>query len=103
MPIVDLSTEFTTRYGQPMVDGGEPVTLRHVLFLALDATLPEDARIGPAGKLRLARTGLKIASADEKADLASETVAFLLERAANVVNALVYGQMVQALDPGQLA
>lgn len=85
-----------------MIEGSEAVTVRHVAFLALDTPLPDDAQLGPAGKLRLAQAGLKIASAGDSLDLPSETVAMLLERAAGIVNALVYGQMVAALDPSQL-
>ena len=103
MPIVELKAEIVTRQGQPMTDSGETITIRHIAFLALDTPLPDDANLGPAGKLRLARAGLKIAAAGDRVDLPSETVAMLLERAAGVMNALIYGQLVAALDPSQLA
>lgn len=103
MPEVDLSATIQTRKGQPIAEDGAVITVRDIAFLALDTTLPEDGQLGPAGKLRLARAGFLIMAAFGRVELPSETISLILDRAASVVNALIYGQLVQALDPAQLA
>lgn len=97
----DLSTPILDRGGNPIPDGGEPVTLRAVMFQVLDVSLPDDLSAPPGTRLKLAQIGLRVQS-DPDIDLPATETALFLERAARVANTNLFGQLVKLLDPAQL-
>ena len=77
----------------------ESVTIRQVLLTAIDSSFEGDEKMDTATKLKLAKLGIKLETA-ESLTAAETTIA--LERAAKAFGPLVYGQVVKELDPGQL-
>lgn len=99
---MNLDKELLNRQGES-ISGPEndPVTVRQVLLTAIDGTFEDDHKMETATKLKLARLGMKLENKETKTLTAGE-VTVALERAAKAYNPLVYGQIVQELDPGQL-
>ncbi len=96
-----LDTPLRDRTGAAITGPGkEPVTIRHALYMAIDAQMEGDDKMEPAAKLKLAKLSLKLA--DAKAELSAGEVTTLLERAAKGLSVLVYAQLVQTLDPKSL-
>lgn len=96
-----LDTPLMDRAGRPIIGpDNEPATVRTALYAALDTQLPDDDKMDPATKLKLAKLSLKLA--DAKAALSAGETTTLLERAGRSMSVLVYGQLVQILDPKTL-
>jgi hypothetical protein len=97
-----LDTVLKNRLGGHVVevDGTTPATFRSALLTAIDAQIPDDAQMGPSEKLKLAKLSIKLS--DEKAQLSAQEIVTLLDRASKVLSILVYGQLVQGLDPKSL-
>jgi hypothetical protein len=101
MPKINLAAVICERDGTPMMEDGKTgFSLRSALLRVLDTPLPDDQH--GVGKLRLAQLGLKIAAGSEGVELTNSDTTLLLDRAAKLANALIFGQLVMALDPGQL-
>ncbi len=97
-----LNTNLKDRAGNLIMGADqEPATVRFALFMAIDAQLEDDAKMEPAAKLKLAKLSLKLAN--EQAELSAGEIALLLERAAKTLSVLVYGQLVEILDPASLS
>ncbi|MDQ0462638.1 hypothetical protein QO010_000386 [Caulobacter ginsengisoli] len=102
MPKINLTVALCERDGSPMMeDDKTEFSLKRALLRILDTPLPDDQH--GVGKLRLAQLGLKVAAGAEGVELTNADTTLLLDRAAKLANALVFGQLVLALDPGQLA
>lgn len=102
MPTINLAAPLRERDGRPIMEDGEvEFSLRNALLRVLDTPIPDDQH--GVGKLRLAQLGLKLEMAGDLVDFTNAESTMVLDRAAKLANALVYGQLVQALDPAQLA
>lgn len=100
---IDLTAPLLTRTGEPMTDPeGEKVTIKNAIFMSIDAMMEGDDKMEAAQKLRLARLGRKLMTAEDSVELTAKETTLALERAAKAMSVLVYGQLVEALDPGQL-
>ena len=97
-----LDTPIEDRFGSPILQGSDPLTLRLLLFTVLDLILDGDSTMAPADKLRLARAGHAAQGDAETIDLDAQSTVLVLERAAKAVNTNLYGQLVKLLDPAQL-
>lgn len=97
-----LNANITDRNGNPIImgEGGDIFTIRHALYMAIDAQLEEDARMDSSQKLKLAKLNLKLARDD--ASLTAGEIAMILDRAAKTLAIMVYSQLVLALDPKSL-
>ena len=101
MPYINMLESLRERDGSPILDADRrELNIRDVMLKILDAALPDDQ--SGIGKLRLSQLGIKISSHDSSVNLSSSEVTLILERASKLANALVYGQLVLALDPDQL-
>ncbi len=101
MPNTNLAAVLRERDGRPMIEEGNvEFSLKSALLRILDTPIPDDQH--GVGKLRLAQLGLKVAAAGDVVEFTNADTTLLLERAAKLANALVYGQLLLALDPGQL-
>jgi hypothetical protein len=100
---VYLDAPLFDRKGEQILEGGNPIVLRHALFMTLDTPIPDDTQALSTTKLRLAQLGIKIAGAGSHLEMTSADTMLMLERAAKLTSTLIFGQMVAHLDPGQLA
>lgn len=104
MSKIDLSAAIKSRAGEAVKrEDGRTQTVGLLLLDVVDVMLPADTERAE-GKMKLVRIGNKIDEALEvgEVDLSKADCTLLLERAAKCANALVYGQLVKALDPDQL-
>lgn len=102
MATVKLTTELKNRKGEVLKEGEENVVLRDALLTAIDAGLPGDDQMEAKQKVRLFKLGQKVALQDE-VEFTAEDTTLVLARALRIYPANVYGQIVEALDPAQLA
>ncbi len=101
---IKLNTVLTTRKGEPLRERDQTtgqdadVQLRDALLTALDAALPGDENTDRKTKTRMYKLGQAIAL-EETFNPTAEEVTILLDRAARIFPAMVYGQVEKLLDP----
>lgn len=101
MTKINLDKEILGRDGKPlMANEDEAATIRSILFMSIDAQLPGDDKTDAAQKLKLVKLSRKLGETDPTFSVSERNI--LLERAAVAMSVLVYGQLVEVLDPSQL-
>lgn len=98
----DLEHKLTNFKGEVLKQGEEDVVLRDALITSIDAQLPGDDTVDSKTKVRMFRLGQKLAIEDT-IELAAAEVELILNRAVKIYPPMVYGQLVEILDPAQFA
>lgn len=101
MTKINLDQEILGRDGKPlMTNENDAATIRSILFMSIDAQLPGDDKADASQKLKLVKLSRKLGEAEPTFSVAERNI--LLERAAVAMSVLVYGQILEVLDPSQL-
>ena len=105
MSKVNPSAVILSRKGEPMTLSGpdsEQLTIGLAVQMAVDSALEGDDKLSSETKLKHDRIARKFA-ADEPFEVSGKDATTILERCNKMWGALVYGQLVEALDPAQIA
>lgn len=107
MTAINPNTVLLTRNDEPLRlpapegETGEELTIALAIQMAIDSPMKGDEEMTSENKLKLYRISRKLAS-DEEVEISNKDATLALERANKFWGAMVYGRLVEQLDPGQL-
>lgn len=98
---IDVTTSLKDRYGKPLIDAGQQLTLRSVLLVALDTPLKGDDELAVSDKARMYIMGNRIVQNVTPA-FSSEEITILKDRVGRGYHTLIAGQVMAILDPDSM-
>jgi hypothetical protein len=103
MATIKPNTVLTDYAGKPLKDGETEITLRHIVFSTVNATLEGDDKLSHADKLRLFNIGLKVGDeSKEEAELNVDEVKLIKDRGLIMFGPILYGRLLAEIDPASL-